>query len=241
MTDLHTHILPKMDDGARDSATSIQMLQTEHEHGVDTVVLSSHFYRDRENAQSFFARRAACKARLDEVIAALPEEQRAALPKLVLGAEVAWVPNLAELEELPQLCIEGTQNMLLELPFTTWNENLIGQLYDLMGRTGITLIIAHLERYMTRERKHYIEDILSLGMPIQISADMMAGFWSHRQALTMLEKGRAQIVASDCHNMSSRPPNLGQAMQVIEKKLGKAFAQKLKDTSDALVVPSATA
>ena len=54
MIDLHTHILPGMDDGAKDTATSLQMLRMERDQGVDTVVLTPHYYRHRESAEDFF-------------------------------------------------------------------------------------------------------------------------------------------------------------------------------------------
>ena len=58
MIDLHTHILPKMDDGASSSDLSLEMLRMEAEQGVDTVVLTPHFYREKEDPSSFLQRRA---------------------------------------------------------------------------------------------------------------------------------------------------------------------------------------
>ena len=57
MTDLHTHILPGMDDGAKDAQMSIAMLRAQRDQGVDTVVLSPHFYGDREDVDRFLRRR----------------------------------------------------------------------------------------------------------------------------------------------------------------------------------------
>ena len=59
MTDLHTHILPGMDDGAVSVETSLEMLRMERDQGVDAVVLTPHFYRDRERPEQFLARRRA--------------------------------------------------------------------------------------------------------------------------------------------------------------------------------------
>ena len=89
MTDLHTHILPGMDDGAPDVETSLAMLREEARQGVDTVVLTPHFYRDRERPEHFLARRARAADRLNSAIQALPGEERRAMPRLILGAEVA--------------------------------------------------------------------------------------------------------------------------------------------------------
>ena len=127
MTDLHTHILHGMDDGSPDVETSLAMLREEARQGVDTVVLTPHFYRDRERPEHFLARRERAADRLNDAILSLPEEERRALPRLVLGAEVAWWPNLADCEELPELCIGRTKNLLVELPFTPWNDRMLAR------------------------------------------------------------------------------------------------------------------
>ena len=143
MTDLHTHILPGMDDGAPDVETSLAMLREEALQGVDTVVLTPHFYRDQERPEHFLARRERAADRLARAILDLTEEERQTMPRLILGAEVAWVPNLAYWEELPQLCVGKINYLLLELPFSPWNEHMVNELYYLFGRTGITAILAH--------------------------------------------------------------------------------------------------
>ena len=53
MTDAHTHILPAMDDGAKDLGTSLAMLRASREQGVDTVVLTPHYYPQKESVESF--------------------------------------------------------------------------------------------------------------------------------------------------------------------------------------------
>lgn len=228
MTDLHTHILPGMDDGAKDAAESIELLRMEWAQGVRTVALTSHFYRGQERAASFLRRRGEAFLRLEEAIAALPQEEQACLPRRVLGAEVAWAPDLSEWEELEQLCLGETKNLLLELPFTPWSDGLIHQLYDLMGRTGVQPVIAHLERYAKLQRKEHMEAVLDIGVPIQISGDVFLHWLRRPGALRMLRRGEAHIIASDCHHVAGRVPNLGDAMALVRAKLGDGFAEQLE-------------
>jgi len=220
MIDLHTHILPGLDDGAKNTEMSLSMLRTEWEQGVDTIVLTPHFYRYKEEPTHFLQRRQAALDRLHHARSLLPADDPAARSTLLLGCEVAWVPNLHELDCLPQLCIANTRYMLLELPFTPWETMLSRQLRDLMSRTGITPILAHLERYRKIQKPEHMEEILSLGLPVQIGTDMVNGFFTRRQGLDALGDW-AHLVASDCHNLTTRPPNLGAAMEIVEKKLGK--------------------
>lgn len=235
MTDLHTHILPGMDDGARDADTSLAMLRMAGEQGVDTVVLTPHFYRDCENAAHFLSRRARAEEQLERRLEQEPPEARDRLPRMLRGAEVAWGPNLAAWRELPKLCIEGTRLLLLELPSTPWDDGMLGQLYGLPGKTGLMPVIAHLERYLKTQRRDQIREILGMGFPIQVSAETLLRPLMRRRALRMLREGSAHLIASDCHNTSSRPPNLGAAMEQAARHLDAAAYDRLQRAPESLL------
>lgn len=228
MIDLHTHILPKMDDGASTSDLSLEMLRMEAEQRVDTVVLTPHFYREKEEPSSFLQRRASSFYRLKDRIAELPDKEKERLPELFLGAEVAWVPNMDEWSELSQLCLGDSSFLLLELPFYPWNSSMIHQLYDLMGKTGVTPIIAHLERYMKGQRWSNIQEILALGVPIQLSSGIFLTMGGRRLAKQLLYHGTGFLLASDCHNTTTRPPNLRDSLVILEKKFPAAVVQDLQ-------------
>lgn len=238
MTDLHTHILPGIDDGARTVEESLQMLRVEQTQGVDTVVLTPHFYRDQENPKRFLQRRKDAVLELGRRVMQMSQEERNCLPKMILGAEVAWWPTIAEWDELPDLCIGGTKYLLLELPFTSWNDKLIDQLYEFYGRTGITPVIAHLERYAKIQKQEYIDEVLRLGFPVQVSADLLLRPLARGRVLKMLRQGQAQIVASDCHNCGNRAPNLAAAMQMVHKKLGNEICARVTERASTLIEES---
>ena len=233
MTDLHTHILPGMDDGARDVDTSLTLLRMEAEQGVDAVILTPHFYRDRESIPHFLDRRAKAAHALADALMALPEDERRALPRLALGAEVAWMPNLAEWEELPRLCLGTSRHFLLELPFAPWSDQLVSQLYELPGRTGLTPVIAHIERYLKTQKSQHIEAVLSMGVPVQVSAEPLLHPLRRGAVLRLLRERKAQLLASDAHSPEARPPNLGAAMDVVRRRLGDSKADSLAVRSDA--------
>lgn len=228
MIDLHTHILPKMDDGASSSDLSLEMLRMEAEQGVDTVVLTPHFYREKEDPSSFLQRRASSFYRLKDRIAELSDKEKERLPELFLGAEVAWVPNMDEWSELSQLCLGDSSFLLLELPFYPWSSKMIDQIYDLMSKTGITPIIAHLERYMKGQRWSNIQEILALGVPIQLSSGIFLTMGGRRLAKQLLHHGTGFLLASDCHNTTTRPPNLRDSLVILEKKFPAAAVQDLQ-------------
>ena len=235
MTDLHTHILPGMDDGSPSPEISIAMLREEASQGVDTVVLTPHYYRERENSVHFLERRDAAMEALRKAILALPEEEQAALPKLRMGAEVAWVPNLMDCSHLRELCYEGTRAFLLELPMVPWYAGLFNQLYGLMNATGLIPVIAHIDRYWNSQKPERMRELTDLGLPTQLSAEMLLHFSTCGRAVETLEKGGAEFLMSDCHGVNSRKPNLGPGMEVVRKKLGQQVHQRLAAQSDSLL------
>lgn len=234
MTDLHTHILPGMDDGAKTVEESLTLLRIERDQGVDTVVLTPHFYPQREGINGFLARREEAMVRLQEAMDACTLDSPS-FPKVLLGAEVLWRSDLLDEEDLDKLCIAGTKNLLLELPFFSWNSQMIDQLYDMIGQTGITPIIAHLERYLSLQPKALIEEILALEIPVQISAEILKHPLRRSGAMNLLKSGRAHLLASDCHDSAQRIPNLAAGMEIVRRKLGDSFVQDLSACADRLV------
>ena len=234
MTDLHTHILPGIDDGAQSVEESLAMLRMERSQGVDTVVLTPHFYRDRENPKRFLRRRQESAVALARRVIELSEQEREALPQMLLGAEVTWWPDMADWEELPEMCIGDTRNLLLELPFTPWNDRMIYQLHELFGRTGITPVIAHLERYLKIQRPEYIREVLQLGVPVQVSADILLRPIARGGAMKLLRQGQAHVVASDCHRCVGRIPNLAAATDLLRRKLGNSETEIIIRRADEL-------
>lgn len=220
MTDLHTHILPNIDDGARNADESLAMLAMQKSLGVDTVVLTPHFRRSREEAQHFLQRREEAFSELRAAMARSGGEY----PRLLLGAEVEWVPNLTDCELLPRLCLGESKYLLLELPRYAWSDSLIEQLYHLQQKTGITPILAHIERYLRIQKRDRLRDIFELGVPIQMSAEMLLQHSTRHTALSLLRKGCVSLLASDCHGAERRQPNLPTALAVISRKFGGDFS-----------------
>lgn len=234
MIDLHTHILCGIDDGAPDAETSLQLLRMEQAQGVDTVVLTPHFYRHREEPGDFLSRRQTAMANLTDALAGLPEEERNDLPRLLVGAEVTWVPNLHECTHLEQMTLNGSEYLLLELPYAKWNSAMVEQIYDLMTVTGLTPVLAHLDRYYGLQTPQMMREVMDLELPIQLSAEGFLHFMSRGRGLKLLRQC-AHVVASDCHDLTGRKPNLGEAMELIEKKLGSHVTKIMDENARSLV------
>lgn len=229
MTDLHTHILPKMDDGAQSVKEALSMLQAQAEQGVDTVALTPHFYGREESIKDFLARRDTAYKQL--VRAAEGKN----VPEMILGAEVAWMPDMAEWPELEKLCYENSSVILVELPMTPWTDATFQQLYKMENRRGVTPMIAHFDRYFQHQKERNIHRLLETGYPIQISAGSLYRWFARRKPMAML-KYCDGILISDCHNMEDRRPNIGGAMNIVARSLGSFMAGRLADLTDEILM-----
>ena len=216
MIDFHSHILPQMDDGSHSVEESQAMLESLARQGIDTVVATPHFYANDESVSEFTARR---EKSLESLKGILNDET----PEILLGAEVKYYEGISRLSELSELCIQNSGLLLLEMPMKRWTEYTLRELVDISCSGKITLVLAHFERYMKFQKAGVIESLLKDGVLLQINASFVCEFLSKRQAITLLKRQAVHFIGSDCHNMSDRPPNIGKAYEIIQKRLGNGF------------------
>ena len=229
MTDWHSHILPGMDDGSRSAAESVQMLKVMAEDGrVDTVVATPHFYANDESVESFLQRRERAYRELEPLLTE-------GFPRILTGAEVRYYPGISRLDGLLDLRIAGSRLLLLEMPFETWTEYDIRELTGLACRGELRVILAHIERYTGYQRPGVIEGLLDSGIMLQTNANFVIRPATRHRALKMLRRGYVQFIGSDCHNLTTRPPNAGKAFEITDKKLGHNFLQEMQGFGNSLL------
>ncbi len=217
MIDIHSHILPEMDDGSRSVEESKKMLDSFWEQGVEAVVATPHFYIDETSVEDFLKKRESCKEKL---ILGLGNTKR---PKIVLGAEVQFFPEIYSMDRAEDLCISGTGYMLVEMPFDEWNKYTYRTLEKLYTAKGITPIIAHVERYLDFQKETDVEIVKKLKdvhALIQINTSFLTSGKTRRKALNLVKKGLVNFLGTDAHNTESRPPQLRLGFDEIYKKLG---------------------
>lgn len=196
MTDLHTHILPGIDDGADCLELSLKMLRKLKTKGVKRVALTPHFYPMREELSVFLRRRAQA---YDILLSAWDKQT---MPQLLLGAEVHYTPELLQMD-LRQLTIGAGSYLLLELPDADVNP-FVEQVVDAILLDGIIPILAHVERCQPfRKDPERLFRLVRMGALAQISAEALTEN-KDSFAIACLQNGLAQIVASDAHNLKDR-------------------------------------
>ena len=214
MIDFHSHILPEIDDGAKDVEESIPMLKMLKEQGVNTVALTPHYIATDESPEEFLARRAESFKKLTKAI----RDENADVPKLLLGAEVYFYPGLLKMEGIDTLKLQGTNILLLEMPMAPWTEYNIREIIDFANSSGITLVLAHIERYLKIQKKDIVNTLLENDILLQVNASFFNLKKTRRKAFKMFKNNEFQFIGSDCHNTKYRPPRIKDALDIIKEK-----------------------
>ena len=214
MLDLHSHILPEMDDGSKSVEMSHAMLDLMGQQGVRTVIATPHFYASRDLPEAFLERR--------ERAVGLLGDRKPGQPQVLFGAEVAYFDGMGRSEQvLRQLQLGDSGLLLVEMPFGEWNKRIVREICDLPLQTGLTPVLAHVDRYRGRDQlPRAMEEMLDCGVLFQCNAEPFLQFGSRGWALKLVKMGAVHFLGSDAHNLTTRKPNLGDAARVIEKKLG---------------------
>lgn len=231
ITDFHSHILPGIDDGSASVEESIAMLRMEAEQGIDHVIATPHFYAKHDSPEEFLKRRNEAEILLREEMAKYD-----GLPQLSVGAEVYFFSGIADSDVLRELTIDKKECMILEMPPDSWTHSMYREIEGISVRQGITPIIAHIDRYIRPFKTRQIMERLE-HLPVLIQANASFFLFPHtkRLALRMLKEDRIHLLGSDCHNLVLRPPNLGQAIELIEKRLGTDALLTIEEYQDILL------
>ena len=222
--DFHSHILPGVDDGSRSVEESLEMLRAEARQGIGTVVATPHFYANHDTPERFLRRRAAAWEMLQTAMA-----QEAGLPEVILGAEVYYFSGISDSDQLHRLTTGQKRYIMLEMPTVPWTQNMYQEMENIYTKHGITPIIAHIDRYISPLRHRQILDRLEeLPVLVQANSDFFLRPITAPLALRMLKEKRIHLLGSDCHNCSTRKPELGRAIEKIEKHLGASALEHLR-------------
>ena len=229
--DFHTHIIPKIDDGAKDVDMALAMLRTAHKSGAKKVILTPH-YSTHADIGEFFCLRERRVNLLKTAMQENPEDY----PEILVGAEVAMDGALTDIDDISPLLIEGTDLILLELPYTafsSWYNNVI---YDIIVTHNVTPIMAHIERYLDSPKDvEKLGTLASFGVKFQINAPSFLSHSGKKIIKALSETGLISSIGSDCHNLDTRSPDIEKALALMDKKLGHGFSDFIYEKTTELL------
>lgn len=229
MTDLHSHILPEIDDGAESVKMSLELLRRQYEDDVTQIALTPHFNFGKQEIREFLQKRNQAAQKL------APAFRNASLAQRIkLGAEVFYSSQLAETDMRP-LCLTRTNLLLIEFPPGYYPQEAPDVLYQLT-RKNIIPLIAHVERYaFVRSNPNLLCDLIEAGAYTQMNATSLLMHKKHQALLLrMIRHGMIHVLATDTHSMSKRPPMLGQAMTLVTEKCGEKMARNMVKNAETL-------
>ncbi len=225
--DLHSHILPGMDDGAKDTSISLELLKMEAEQGIEHIVLTPHFHLRNENITDFAERR---RGSFEKLKSSISGTELDGLFDFRLGAEVRYDPSLTEERDLDSLCISGTNVLLIEFSASHHPEFAEEVFYRLQLR-GYIILMAHVERFpWLWKHQEFLYEMVSNGAFAQFNADEIL---ENRQVCSfvrkMLRSNLLHGIASDAHNTELRPPRIREAVDILTKDPGISYIEALDD------------
>ena len=221
--DFHSHILPEIDDGSGNLEESLELLRLSASQGIRQIVATPHFYPRYDSPEKFLRRRAEAEKILRQAAAEL------GLPDVIVGAEVYYFSGISDSELVNALTIGGKRCILIEMPPAPWKESHYRELEGIYAKHCIIPIIAHVDRYIRPLRTHGIPKRLEkLPVLVQANADFFIQKSTRSMALRMLKKDQIHLLGSDCHNLRSRRPNLQEAMEIINGKLGQDALARIR-------------
>lgn len=217
LTDYHCHILPGIDDGADKAETSLKMLEIMKEQGVERIIATPHFYSHREKSVAYFISKR--KSAFNKI------KGKTAVKNIILGAEVSIEHGISELPDIEKLAIEGTNIILLELPYRPYAKWMSEEIYNIAAEYNLVVMLAHVHRYLPYYSKDEIETILSTDAILQINNEAFTSWKEKKIAKRVIAENDRFVFGSDSHGIITRGPN----WDMLQKK-AKADAIEISNS-----------
>ncbi len=222
--DIHSHILPQIDDGAENFDMSMEMLRTAHEENIGAVILTPHYKPMHHNAGP-------------EKIAALKEKLQREIDReglqiqLYHGNEFYYHSGIFQkLEEKKACSLAGSSYVLIEFGPMEGFGYIRNGLYEALSQ-GYRPILAHVERYTSIVKEpDRVGELTGMGCCIQVNAGSITGkfgFGTRQFARRLLKERLVHFVATDAHNSTKRAPELSECGRYIGRKYGEEYAFRL--------------
>lgn len=222
MIDIHTHILPNVDDGSPNLIQSIKMLKQAEDDGIKGIVCTPHVLRmnDFENEGMYF--------RQYEELKKMAREEGITVD-IYLGAEIYITPELKLESRMATLNNNGTY-FLVEFPMASIPRFAAEMFFQFIA-SGKIPIIAHPERNLGfLQHPEYAFEFVNRGALMQVNAGSLRGRFGQdikKLAHTLLDHNLAHFVGSDCHDVERRKCQLKKTYDLVAEKWGHETAEQL--------------
>lgn len=230
MTDLHCHILPNIDDGAKDVSISLRLLEKEYADGVRNIAFTSHFNSEWTTPDAFLQKRAAA---YETLTAALPTGPEAMQFRFKLGCEVyfspssvSWMPRRSA-SAIPLICWWSFPLPTSPISSGRPSPSCRSRVFCPSSPTSSDT--------PTSSKTPPCSTTAAAGAYVQINAGALLDSPKLRRTLCKFISWQlVHVISTDTHSLDKRPPRMAEAAAVLEKELGRETASKLLLNGDAL-------
>ena len=230
MFDMHSHILPDVDDGARDIETSIKLLEMMKAQGITDVIATPHFDA-RHDDIAYFKQKTADALRDLQLYTKDMD-----LPNIYMGSEVYYFKGMGKTQGLYELTLANSRYILVELPTSSSiDSGVINDIIDIYDNLGLVPIIAHIERYFDRSHFRELSRLVINGSALsQINAQALLSREQGKICKKLIKHGLVTFVATDTHSPERRPPLLEPALALVADTFGERYRETFIKNSERL-------
>ncbi|QUH19075.1 tyrosine-protein phosphatase [Alkaliphilus sp. B6464] len=232
MVDLHSHILPNIDDGAKDIDEALQMGEIAVEQGISQIIATPHFIEGELASK---------KEKIEEAIDALNKtfEKEGMNLKILPGNEVYISPNLPKiLHNKEVFTLNNGHYILIEFPMGDIPIYTEDVLYE-VRLLGYKPIIAHPERYTKiMENPNRLKELIDQGNYVQINSQSITGELGEKARKTaeiLLKHKMVHFIGTDAHSSRHRSPKMKKALEQIKEWIGDQAAEEIINNGELLI------
>lgn len=230
--DMHSHILPNFDDGARTVDDSLELLDCLKKQNVSNVCFTPHFYTNEMSVERFIEKR---RAAYEEFLPYKPVNMN-----IVLGAEVYVTKFLFGSDDLSGLTYGKSRYILTEFSYSSsFSNKTLQQLNMLIENHRLIPVLPHVERYdVLMSDKEALQELRDMGVIIQTNIGnytKKTSIFKRRKLLKLIGEGMIDILGSDAHSMTHNTPEVySQAVDLIADKCGQRTVRKMMQNAEAI-------
>lgn len=218
--DIHSHLLPKIDDGAKSLSETALLLKKLSETGITHLAFTPHYDPSEQSLEAFLSKRNASF----EGVRGLPE---AKMFSFGLGAEVYLSEALFNNEDLSKLCYEGTNRMLVELEYLpSFSETARLRLLRLRADYDVIPILAHIDRYpFFWHDFSLLSELRRMGCEFQLNLSSFLPYFERKRMIRLYDRGFLHYLGEDIHSQCIEGPEKKKLLEKILKKRQYLFLQ----------------
>ncbi len=225
--DAHSHILPAIDDGAKNEQEALRLLNMLKSQGVSAALATPHFYNYKHSPEEYILK---AKTALEKL------KKASGFNDIYLGFEVKYFKGMSNAAYLKNLTLGKTNYLLVELDWGGITDSAIDEIANLKPTCGLTPVLAHVERYSYYANYDKAINLVESGKALaQLNVDSVLMGVNKTEAIYLANQGFYSLIGSDTHSLLGRPPKIKEFFEKSQGIISETSLKKIEDFSSKLL------